>query len=380
MHDATQVSRAVFLGYLANQRARYGEGTRSQENVNLVATLLSDFKLEGLLPDLPSDIYLRAKENRTKVHRLPRPWPVDVLARVESQIINDPDLDPQFRLMVKFCRYSGPRVSELVNLPIDSLIENGKGGYWIEYWMDKVDRWRRFPIPASLGSELAATALSVRATFGESAIHMFPSPTRSNKRTGVTRPWSATGFGRTLDEAFKARGIERSSMTGESVAGGQVHRFRHSIGTELLNNGWTQQEVQKFLGHSSPTMTAAYAEILDDTLNRRADEFHRMLERDRARQRLPYSDPVVERLRERYSAVLPLGRCTLPASQTCSARSNPCLTCTFFSKGSDDDAVARRRYESALEQALSSGQFEDDPQASAINQRLLRELKELEDS
>ena len=45
---------------------------------------------------------------------------------------------------------------------------------------------------------------------------------------------------------FTEHGITESTTTGEPISGGDVHRFRHTIATTLLNNGWTQQEVRDF--------------------------------------------------------------------------------------------------------------------------------------
>lgn len=55
-------------------------------------------------------------------------------------------------------------------------------------------------------------------------------------------------------------------MTGERITGGEIHRYRHTVGTALLNNDWTQAEVQEFFGHATPTMTSHYAKISHSTL------------------------------------------------------------------------------------------------------------------
>lgn len=39
------------------------------------------------------------------------------------------------------------------------------------------------------------------------------------------------------------------------------HLFRHTVGTNLINNGVAQHHVQKFLGHESPEMTSVYAQL-----------------------------------------------------------------------------------------------------------------------
>lgn len=46
------------------------------------------------------------------------------------------------------------------------------------------------------------------------------------------------------------------------------HSLRHSFATFTLNNGFNLAEVQKFLGHSSPTVTAMYLHFTEKTQDR----------------------------------------------------------------------------------------------------------------
>ncbi len=52
------------------------------------------------------------------------------------------------------------------------------------------------------------------------------------------------------------------------------HQFRHTFGTEAINNGVPQHIVMKLLGHSSPEMTMRYAHIHDETLRKELAKFH----------------------------------------------------------------------------------------------------------
>ncbi|HEV7980345.1 hypothetical protein [Amycolatopsis sp.] len=74
-------------------------------------------------------------------------------------------------------------------------------------------------------------------------------------------------------------------------------------------------------------MTSFYAKITDETLTKKANEFRRQQNKTAAASRL---DPKVERLREKFSVVLPNGGCKLPANMSCDFRPNPCLDCSFF--------------------------------------------------
>jgi len=51
------------------------------------------------------------------------------------------------------------------------------------------------------------------------------------------------------------------------------HDFRHTKGTEMINNKVPQHIVQKYLGHESPSMTQVYAKIWDETLKEEFKNF-----------------------------------------------------------------------------------------------------------
>lgn len=46
------------------------------------------------------------------------------------------------------------------------------------------------------------------------------------------------------------------------------HQFRHTIGTDLLNNGMSMREVMEFLGHESAHSTRLYAKIQNDRFSK----------------------------------------------------------------------------------------------------------------
>lgn len=372
-----QLDRRVFLLFLEEQRIVYGGSRHSMQLVNTVASVLSTLKMDDFQPELGAEIYLRPGENAATQAKNPRPWPRDVVGMIESRLLENEELDPTIRLMLRFCRWGGPRVGELLALPIGALRENGRGGYWIRYWMPKAKAHREFPVPHALGVELAKHQKHVIDTYGPAAEYFFPSSVRSNQHAQVTRPFSSTGFARRVAKLFTDHGILRSGITGELISGADIHRFRHTIGTELLNNGWTQQEVMQFLGHSSPTMTSAYAKILDETLNKKIDEYHRKVEQERADSDV-YAEPAVERLRDRITAVTPTGYCTLPADQACSVRDNPCLTCPFHARGDGAFDESRGVYRTQLKTIVRTARKANNDKVADLNERILASLDDEE--
>ncbi len=108
-----------------------------------------------------------------------------------------------------------------------------------------------------------------------------------------------------------------------------VHRFRHTRATSLINAGVPVHVVQRYLGHLSAEMTMRYAHTLRETHER---EFlrYRKITADGADLALDPRDlfALIE-LGKRTDRVLPNGLCMLPPRQTCN-RGNACLTCDKF--------------------------------------------------
>jgi integrase len=368
-----EVDRDLFLEFLAVTRMN-GASKNALMGVNTTASILADLRGEGLVPDLGSEIFLRYRENAVRRAAEPRPFPADVTERIEVMLDTDTEIDPVARAMLRFNTWGGLRVSELVSLPLDCLMRNHAGGWWVEYFMPKTQDWRRFPIPDDIAEIVLAQQRFVRELYGPEAPFMFPAVHRSSRLAQVCKPWSAEGFRGHIRRAFLRNGITQSSITGEPISGSSIHRYRHTIGTTLLNNQWTQTEVQEFLGHRSSTMTAHYARITDDTLNRKAHEFSEQRRQERGT--LAYTSPRenagVERLRAKFTAVLPDGYCQLPTGQHCDFRQNPCKTCAFYDDGGEDFRVVHDNHRRRL--TLFVVDHQDDLAKVAINQANLDAL------
>ena len=114
-----------------------------------------------------------------------------------------------------------------------------------------------------------------------------------------------------------------------------AHRFRHTLGTRLINQGVPQHVVQRLLGHASPQMTATYARLHDNTVRQAFEAFcatrvningeHLPFE-----PQAPTSDAEwVKHHLSRIQSSLPNGFCGRPPQQDC-PHPNACLTCADF--------------------------------------------------
>jgi integrase len=333
-----ELTRRVFLDFVSWARSDKPAAS-GLTAINALAKILVLLRADGYVPQLPDTTFLLRGENVIVKERKPRPFPADILAAVDRMITEDGLLEDDVRLLLRVFRATGPRATEALHLPRDCVCYVDGRGYSLEYFMTKTDNWRRIPIPGRLGKDLARQAEKVAGRFGSDCLWLFPYTGRSPRTKTLTRgvydvpPWSYGKFTSAVWGAYERNKITSSSTTGETLSGPGLHRFRHSVATGLLNEGWSQYEVQKFLGHKSPTMMQAYAEIHDDTLRAKYEEFasHAIDINGEKNTQAIKSAADRERLRDRMiRSTLPNGYCTLPDKQACDFVPTPCLSCKPF--------------------------------------------------
>ncbi len=328
------MTRRVFLDFVHWVRSENSENA-DLFGINSLARILVELRAEGIVPELPDTAFLLRGENNVRKVRQPKPFPADVLQRIDEMIATDPLLPAEMRLMLRLYRATGPRASEALLLTRDCIRHVDGRGYSLEYFQTKTQDWRRVPLPDRLGRDLATHAAAVVDRHGDTCSWLFPflgpTPRTNTLLPGATdyTYWPYARFSAAVWSAYRRNGITSSALTGEVLTGANLHRFRHSIATGLLNEGWSQYEVQKFLGHKSAVMMQSYAEIHEDTLRVKYTEFvkHAI---DVNGQRTPAAvagAAQVERLRDKMiRSTLPNGYCTLPEKQNCDFVPTPCLS------------------------------------------------------
>jgi integrase len=108
-----------------------------------------------------------------------------------------------------------------------------------------------------------------------------------------------------------------------------VHRFRHTRATSLINAGVPVHVVQRYLGHLSSEMTMRYAHTLRETHEREFLRYKKITAQGSDLELDPRDLFTLIELGKRTDRVLPNGLCMLPPRQTCN-RGNACLTCDKF--------------------------------------------------
>ena len=229
---------------------------------NTAAYLLESLHDTQIVPALGSAVFLRRGENVHRKTRSPRPFPPDVIERVDTLIVDNPATDPTLRSMIATTRWAGCRISELVALPIDCL-HRSDAGYWIEYWMPK-------PGPGADSPSRTASQPSSSTSRPACATPTAPTPSTYSPAPGSTPPPAAPTLVDQRPAAPPRRTVHRT----------RHHHLDHHRRADLRRrcaplpahhrNHTAQQtagpnKVRDFLGHHSDTMTSAYARITDDT-------------------------------------------------------------------------------------------------------------------
>lgn len=244
------VDEATIRSFLASLSAStYGEDERPYRATSVARTISAvrsfhRFLLrEGAAERDPATAVRQPKLPRS----LPRPLPVDEVARLLEAPEEGTPVGLRDRALLELLYGSGLRVSELVGLDVDDVdLEEGavrvlgKGGKEREV---PVGRFGREAVEAYLTR--ARPAFVAAASRG--ALFL-------NRRGGrLTRQ----SVNRMLAAQVKAAGIERRVTP---------HSLRHSFATHLLEGGADVRVVQELLGHASVATTQVYTLVTEEHL------------------------------------------------------------------------------------------------------------------
>jgi integrase/recombinase XerD len=157
----------------------------------------------------------------------------------------------------------GMRAGELISLKQDCLSTDDEGSWYLKRLNLKFRNEHMVPISANLAKIVMDQIADAKNIERESKLPNHECWLFIHYYRGKIRRYTV----RHLDELIVKYGIkiQLKNEFGEPVSVSS-HQFRHSVGTNLINNNVSLLHVQKFLGHRNPMMTMAYAEIHDKTL------------------------------------------------------------------------------------------------------------------
>jgi integrase/recombinase XerD len=219
------------------------------------------------------DGYLIEKEDFPKIPKsLPRYIPKYVLEQLDR---NKNELLEPIKRMVSVLLSIGVRYSTLATIPFNCLeIDNDKK-WWIKVFRVKIPQESRLPISEEIAQEIKEQQNFIRQYFNDNKYLFSGRKERTNGNQFVpdhNKVVSLQSFCYYLN--VLAREFKITDENGK-LWRFTSHQFRHTFGTEAINNGVPQHIVQKLLGHESPEMTMRYAYIHDETLRKELDKFHK---------------------------------------------------------------------------------------------------------
>lgn len=338
-----EIERETIVGYIAFlAKKSYANVTR--ENRILVLSRFLDVNYErGWIPYKGKLIYSEDLPPREK--KAPRFIP-DIVVKQFNENIHH--IDPHVRRILLVLQETGMRINEAIKLRFNCIFTDKDGDYFLKYFQSKLSKDHIIPISLELASTIKEQQQAVCKEWG-THILLFPvpiyiqpiksqAPKRKTKKAG--EQWIRRTLARHLDSFAEYYKIvdENGNLWNFTF-----HQFRHTVATKMINNDVPQYIVQRYLGHESPTMTARYAHIFDQSLKKAFTEFNgkminisgdvvqsQEIAMDIAKGTDP-DDIDARWLKKNIMAqALPNGTCALPSISKSCPHANACLACTNF--------------------------------------------------
>lgn len=313
--------------------------------ISAISVLLNDNRRHGWYPQVPVDAQIHPDDHPPPEERLPRAIPESAMRVIEAPESIEKLPRDDYRLIVRLHIETGLRNGDIRNLVHGRFLSRDAQGHPYLLWYNhKLRRDAATPINESLATDLTDHARRVAMRYPDkldeeskrppanvaSALKLFP--TTVGNPTGTT-PVGYAGFRQELQKWFDALGLVDEIGRPIHVT---CHQFRHTYGTRLINSDVPQHIVQALLDHTSPTMTAHYARLNDQTI--RAAWEAATVHRESA----PVTDTVIDptdrlndaqwnrhRLEQASALRLANGYCGMSPNKVCE-QANPCLRCDLF--------------------------------------------------
>lgn len=225
-----------------------------------IATLRSFYKWankRGLLPTNPMTLIRTPRQAK----RLPKAITVEQIERLLAAPDDHDVLGSRDRAMLETLYSTGIRVSELVDLNLEDLDENGEA----LRVRGKGKKERIVPLGSHALSAIRhyKTTLSGDDRYGPSwGNDRTNRPLFVNKHGGRL---SSRSVRRKLDKYLRQVGLDPSISP---------HTLRHSFATHLLDNGADLRSVQELLGHQSLSTTQTYTHLTTSRMRTAYDNAH----------------------------------------------------------------------------------------------------------
>lgn len=324
---STIISRATLERYLAHLTAH---GPAPNTRLGYLTSLRGFLETarRRAWSGLPADAVIYHDDLPRRPAGLPRFVPEDVMAQLESDTALARLPDPTTRHLVVVIIETGLRAGDACRLSIDCLVPDSVGWPCLRFTNTKVCAEQLIPVTGRAADAIRAQQAEVARCWPASP-WLFPAPAAN---PDGARPFTYNALRQRMSRWQAAINVRDGAGRPVRVS---AHRFRHTLGTRLINQGVPQHVVQRLLGHASPQMTATYARLHDSTVREAFEAWCRTRvnidgEHLPFQPHAPTSDAEwVKHHLSRIQASLPNGFCGRPPQQDC-PHPNACLTCPDF--------------------------------------------------
>lgn len=254
-----KVSSATLHEYLSSLSMRQMHPSTIARRVSALRQFYRFLVSEDICTSNPASGLTVVRQKRTLPKILSEKVVEELLSSSKDTSLKKTDTPEGIRMraLLEMLYASGLRVSELVGLPLRSLIVDPKTKIMQNMLMiqGKGGRDRLVPLNAP-ALEALLQYLKVRDYFlkkcGPKGTHwLFPS---TSQKGHLTRQ----GFGQLLKQQAIEAGLDPSSIS--------PHVLRHAFATHLLQGGADLLVIQKLLGHADISTTQIYTHVMPDHL------------------------------------------------------------------------------------------------------------------
>jgi integrase/recombinase XerD len=353
------ITRSVILDFLAYLAGMKLSASTKRSTIGCLRGFL-DMSYQNQWMNV-SRYLVRSEDFPKQPKSLPRYIPEEVIQQLNQHL--DSFWEPIMR-MVLVIQECGMRVSELLHLKFDCLLQDKAGDWFLKYYQFKMKKEITIPISREAVLVIQEQQRYIRTALPENYEYLFCANSSNGGQGGEFRPrakpMGRESFNRYLNKVAKKHDIRTAS--GEPWHF-QSHQFRHTVGTRMINNGVPQHIVQRYLGHESPAMTATYAHIHDQTMKKEIAKFQGKVVNIAGQvvesNTIEADDPELQWVKRSIQAqVLPNGSCALPTISKGCPHANACLTCTHFRTSPEHLPTHKREQhetEKIIEKAKANG-------------------------
>lgn len=210
-------------------------------------------------PEAPQQALMYDEDFPQRIRHKPRPIPETVMEQLLAHLDRLPPYDQH---LVQIMSVMGLRSVDALHLVEDCLEYDAAGDPRVRWYNVKMKREVR-PLPVSREVEAAILAQrelvkDIPDVYGKR--YLFRT---ADGLYSYTRFWAHLNY--------LARDVPILEPSGQ-VFHFRPHAFRHTVGTEMINNGMGLADVMTYLDHQSAEMTRNYTQIYDETLKRKFKE------------------------------------------------------------------------------------------------------------